>query len=49
MKKSILLWLIAFLLTAATAVYQRVTGQLYSVFDKLSRGYNVKLVLIVHY
>ena len=31
MKKSILLWLIAFLLTVLTAVYQRVTGPTYPV------------------
>ena len=31
MKKSIWLWLIAFLLTIITAVYQRVTGPTYPV------------------
>jgi len=38
MKKSILLWLIAFLLTAATAVYQRVTGPTYPVSGKVYLG-----------
>jgi hypothetical protein len=38
MKKSILLWLIAFLLTAATAVYQRITGPTYPVSGKIYLG-----------
>ncbi|MEJ2104210.1 MAG: hypothetical protein P8X47_06490 [Ignavibacteriaceae bacterium] len=38
MKKSVLLWLIAFLLTAATAVYQRVTGPTYPVSGKVHLG-----------
>ena len=38
MKKSILLWSIAFLLTTATAVYQRVTGPTYPVAGKIHFG-----------
>ena len=38
MKKSFLLWLIAFLLTAATAVYQRVTGPTYPISGKVQFG-----------
>ena len=38
MKKSIILWLIAFILTAATAVYQRVTGPTYPVSGKVHLG-----------
>ena len=35
MKKSILLWLIAFVLTVFTAVYQRMTGPTYPVSDEV--------------
>jgi hypothetical protein len=35
MKKSILLWLIAFMLTVITAVYQRMTGPTYPVSDEV--------------
>jgi hypothetical protein len=38
MKKSFSLWLIAFLLTAATAIYQRVTGPTYPVSGKVHLG-----------
>lgn len=36
MKKSILLWIIAFILTVLTAAYQRMTGPTYPIKDKIS-------------
>jgi hypothetical protein len=38
MKKTVLLWLIAFFLTILTAVYQRITGPTYPVSGKLYLG-----------
>ena len=38
MKKSVLLWLIAFLLTVLTAVYQRITGPTYPVSGEVNLG-----------
>jgi hypothetical protein len=38
MKKSILLWLIAFVLTIATAIYQRITGPTYPVSGEVKIG-----------
>lgn len=41
MKKSILLWLIAFVLTVFTAAYQRLTGPTYPISGKATIGGNV--------
>lgn len=35
MKKNVLLWILAFVITAATAVYQRVTGPTYPISNKI--------------